>query len=87
MSYHAYRGIVCDETEKAELAKDLGPVNKAMILQNHGLLAMGSTVEEAYHICMNLMAACEAQVRINILFTVHETLGVNVFMISLFFCK
>ena len=62
MSYHAYRGIACDEAEKVELAKDLGSVNKVMILHNHGLLAMGSTVEEAYHVCVNLMAACETQV-------------------------
>ncbi len=62
VSYHAYRGIVCDEAEKVELAMDLGPVNKAMVLQNHGLLAMGSTLEEAYNTCVNLMAACETQV-------------------------
>lgn len=63
VSYHAYRGIACDVSEKMELVKDLGPVNKVMVLQNHGLLAMGSTVEEAYSICDNLMAACETQVR------------------------
>ena len=52
----------CDESEKKDLAKDLGPVNNAMILRNHGLLAMGSTVEVAYQVLRDMMEACEAQV-------------------------
>ena len=62
MSYHDYRGIVCTEEEKEELAHDLGPVNMVMMLRNHGLLAMGRTIEEAFHFAYNLVYACEIQV-------------------------
>ena len=62
MSYHDYRGIACNEEEREELAHDLGPVNKVMILRNHGLLAMGSSIEEAFYLAYNLVYACEIQV-------------------------
>ncbi|XP_065919585.1 alpha-adducin-like isoform X1 [Dysidea avara] len=63
VSYHNYRGIVVDEEEKQELIKDLGPTNKVMILRNHGLVALGSTIEEAFHYLFNLVRACEVQVQ------------------------
>ena len=34
-----------------------------MILRNHGLVALGSTIEEAFHYLFNLVRACEVQVR------------------------
>ena len=33
-----------------------------MIMRNHGLTALGKTVEESYQILFNLMTACETQV-------------------------
>ena len=33
-----------------------------MILRNHGLLAMGGTIAEAYRLLRELMTACEIQV-------------------------
>ena len=37
---------------------------QVLVLRNHGLVAMGSTVEEAFHIAHKLVKACEIQVRI-----------------------
>lgn len=37
---------------------------KALILPNYGVLACGSTVEEAWHIAFHLVLACESQLRV-----------------------
>ncbi|KAH9505633.1 Alpha-adducin [Bulinus truncatus] len=63
ISYHEYYGIFVDEKEKEVLAKNLGPTNKIMVLHNHGVAICGESVEEAFHLTFNFMAACEAQVR------------------------
>lgn len=35
---------------------------QVMFLRNHGVVACGETVEEAFHYAWNVMAACESQV-------------------------
>jgi ribulose-5-phosphate 4-epimerase/fuculose-1-phosphate aldolase len=44
------------------MARDLGKKSKAMILRNHGLLALGETVREAFEIMYYLDTACQIQV-------------------------
>jgi ribulose-5-phosphate 4-epimerase/fuculose-1-phosphate aldolase len=44
------------------MAADLGTTSKAMILRNHGLLALGRTVREAFEVMYYLDAACQIQV-------------------------
>jgi adducin len=63
VSYHDYQGVSVDEKEKEDIIASLGPVNNIMILRNHGLLAMGETVEIAYYRLHSLMDACEIQVK------------------------
>ena len=61
-----------NDTNRRQLLTDLGPVNKVLFLHNHGLLAMGRTVEEAFGVCYNVMRACEIQVSIIIqVFIIH----------------
>ncbi|XP_066566633.1 alpha-adducin isoform X3 [Amia ocellicauda] len=62
VTYHDYHGILVDE-EKVWVQKDLGPTSKVLILRNHGLVAIGETVEEAFYYIHNLVRACEIQVR------------------------
>lgn len=62
LGYHDYEGIALNHAERARLVRDLGP-HKAMILRNHGLLAAGSTVAEAFHEIYFLERACQAQVQ------------------------
>lgn len=64
ISYHDYQGIVIDTQERDLIARDLGPVNKVMILRNHGVVVMGETIEEALFYLQNFVLACEAQVRL-----------------------
>uniref|UniRef100_A0AAX7UMH5 Class II aldolase/adducin N-terminal domain-containing protein n=1 Tax=Astatotilapia calliptera TaxID=8154 RepID=A0AAX7UMH5_ASTCA len=57
-----YHGSLDDKETKVEFQKALGPTAKLMILRNHGLLALGETVEEAFHYMYHSQLACEIQV-------------------------
>src|SRR5258708_1383777 len=48
LAYHDYEGVALDLGERERLTRDLGP-HKAMIMRNHGLLAAGTSVSEAFH--------------------------------------
>lgn len=60
-AYHDYEGPAIDPDEQVRLTEDLG--NKpVMILRNHGLLATGATIAEAFNAHYWLEMACKAQV-------------------------
>ena len=61
LAYHGYEGIALDLDERERLVRDLGE-RKAMILRNHGLLAGGTSIPEAFHMIYMLERACSAQV-------------------------
>ena len=42
---------------------------QVVVLQNHGLVALGETIEEAFHYVYHSQQACEIQVQQNPLFT------------------
>tara|TARA_B110000285_G_scaffold234963_1_gene313930 strand:- start:270 stop:992 length:723 start_codon:yes stop_codon:yes gene_type:complete len=58
---HDYEGIAVDLDERSRLVADLGD-GEAMILRNHGLLAVGKTVAEAFSAMYYLEKACRAQI-------------------------
>ena len=61
VTYHEYEGVATDLEERERLVEDLGSKN-AMILRNHGTLAVGNTVAECFISLYYLERACEAQV-------------------------
>ncbi len=61
LAYHGYEGIALDLDERDRLVADLGP-HQAMILRNHGLLAAGRSIPEAWSNIYFLERACQAQV-------------------------
>ncbi|WP_229722876.1 class II aldolase/adducin family protein [Xylophilus rhododendri] len=61
ITYHDYESVALDLDERARLAQDLGQEN-AMILRNHGLLAAGPTVAQAFNTLYWLELACRVQV-------------------------
>jgi ribulose-5-phosphate 4-epimerase/fuculose-1-phosphate aldolase len=61
IGYHDYEGIAGDLDERQRIAANMGN-NKVVILRNHGLLAAGSTVSEAFMIMRTLEEACKAQI-------------------------
>jgi ribulose-5-phosphate 4-epimerase/fuculose-1-phosphate aldolase len=62
LGYHDYEGIALDLDERERLVKALGP-HRSMILRNHGLLAAGRTIAEAFVNIYFLERACQAQVK------------------------
>lgn len=61
VAYHDFEGIVSDADEGPRLLKSLGDKNM-LILRNHGLLALGSGIPEAFRTYWRLQRACEIQV-------------------------
>lgn len=59
--YSSFGGVVFDDQEGARLASALGPTNRAVILQNHGLLTVGGTVDEAAYLYSLMERTCEVQ--------------------------
>ena len=62
VAYHEYEGIATDLEERERLVEDLGTKN-AMILRNHGTLAVGNSVAACFLRLYFLERACEAQVK------------------------
>jgi ribulose-5-phosphate 4-epimerase/fuculose-1-phosphate aldolase len=62
VTYHDYEGIALYLEEQERMARDLGSTSKAMILRNHGLLALGKTVREAFEVMYYLDCACQIQI-------------------------
>ena len=61
VAYHDFEGITVDEGEKARLVESIG-TRRAVILRNHGLLAWGPSVAEAYMTLWTLQRACDVQI-------------------------
>lgn len=62
VTYHDYEGIALDMDERTRLARDLGPTSRCMVLRNHGLLTLGSTVRDAFMLMYNMEQSCRTQV-------------------------
>ncbi|BCS22589.1 class II aldolase/adducin domain protein [Aspergillus puulaauensis] len=59
--YEDHGGVALAVDEGRNIARALGPDNIACILQNHGLLTVGQTVDEAAWLFVSLDHACHAQ--------------------------
>jgi ribulose-5-phosphate 4-epimerase/fuculose-1-phosphate aldolase len=61
VAYHDFEGITVEEGEKQRLVASIG-TKRAVILRNHGLLAWGPSVPEAYMTLWTLQRACDVQI-------------------------
>ena len=61
ISYHDFSGVVLDLSEQERLVRDLGD-NNAMILRNHGLLTVGTTIPECFNALHRLELSCKTQI-------------------------
>jgi len=64
LSYHDYGGIFVDKQEQKQLINDLGCSN-FMILRNHGLLVVGSSIGCAFERMYHFERACFIQTKLN----------------------
>lgn len=62
IAYHDFEGVAFDDAEKLTLVADLGDAD-AMILRNHGLLAVGSDIAQAFNTIYRLERVCQIQTR------------------------
>ncbi|KAM4703460.1 gamma-adducin isoform 1-T1 [Rhinophrynus dorsalis] len=62
IAYYNYQGSLDEQDERIELQKVLGPSCKVLVLRNHGVIALGETLEEAFNYIFNVQIACEVQV-------------------------
>ena len=61
IAYHDYEGPAIELDERERLVRDLG-THDAMILRNHGLLACGATIPQAFNTMYQLELSCRSQV-------------------------
>ncbi|MET0370375.1 MAG: class II aldolase/adducin family protein [Sphingobium sp.] len=62
VAFHEYEGVALHLEERARLVADLGE-RSVMLLRNHGTLALGPTVADAFTLAYFLEWACTVQVR------------------------
>jgi ribulose-5-phosphate 4-epimerase/fuculose-1-phosphate aldolase len=60
VAYHDYEGVVLEMDERKRLIANLGDAD-IMLLRNHGLLAVGKSVAEAFNNMYRLERACRSQ--------------------------
>ncbi|KAH0362733.1 arad-like aldolase/epimerase, partial [Aureobasidium melanogenum] len=63
--YEEFGGVVLDPGESERLADALSPQGKGLILRNHGLLTVGTTVDEAAYLFTLLERSCEIQLKVD----------------------
>ena len=62
IAYHDFEGVVSREDERERLGRDLGTKN-IMLLRNHGTLAIGETIADAFYRIYTLEWCCTTQIR------------------------
>ena len=70
VAYHEFEGITVEPGEKARLLASMGD-KRAVILRNHGLLAWGASVPEAFLMLWTLQRACDVQIAASAAGTIH----------------
>uniref|UniRef100_A0A674F631 Adducin 2 (beta) n=1 Tax=Salmo trutta TaxID=8032 RepID=A0A674F631_SALTR len=62
VAYYDYNRLMENEEDRVGLQKSLGPTCKVLVLRNHGIVALGESVEEAFYTIYHIQAACQIQV-------------------------
>jgi len=62
ISYHDFEHATSSSSDVcARMVDDLGPVNKILLLPNHGAITLGDSVHEAFYLTHQLVEACKVQ--------------------------
>jgi ribulose-5-phosphate 4-epimerase/fuculose-1-phosphate aldolase len=61
VAYHDFEGITVELEEQQRLVRDIGD-KPAAILRNHGLLAWGANIPQAFMLLWTLQRACDVQI-------------------------
>jgi ribulose-5-phosphate 4-epimerase/fuculose-1-phosphate aldolase len=63
LGYHDYEGVSLDMDERERLQQSIGE-HPVLVLRNHGLLATGRNVAEAFSLTYHFERSAEAQLKI-----------------------
>jgi ribulose-5-phosphate 4-epimerase/fuculose-1-phosphate aldolase len=63
--YEDFGGTAVEKEEGERIAKCVGETGRALIMQNHGLLTVGETVDEAAYLFTLLERTCKIQMMVN----------------------
>jgi len=63
--YNSYGGVVLASEEGDRIAAALGPQGKGALLRNHGILTVGSTVDEAAWLFTSMENSCRTQLLVD----------------------
>eukprot|EP00041_Stephanoeca_diplocostata_P009513 m.146727 g.146727 ORF g.146727 m.146727 type:complete len:206 (-) comp17774_c0_seq13:212-829(-) len=61
ISYHPFEGSATDPSERLRMASNLGPSNRILMLENHGVLTGEKTIAAAMWFMFVITRACEYQ--------------------------
>jgi len=61
VAYHDFEGVTVNPDEQSRMVADIG-TKRAVILRNHGLLAWGGDIAEAFMWLWTLQRACDVQI-------------------------
>ena len=61
VGYHEYEGVAINLEEQGRIVRNLGD-REVLILRNHGMLAVGASIAEAFNNIYRLERACQLQV-------------------------
>jgi ribulose-5-phosphate 4-epimerase/fuculose-1-phosphate aldolase len=70
LAYHEFEGVTVEPGERERLVRDIGD-KPAVILRNHGLLAWGPSVPEAFMMLWTLQRACDVQIAASAAGAIH----------------
>jgi ribulose-5-phosphate 4-epimerase/fuculose-1-phosphate aldolase len=70
VAYHEFEGVTVEADEKERLVRDIGD-KPAVILRNHGLLAWGPSLPQAFLMMWTLQRACDVQIAASAAGAVH----------------
>ncbi|KAK1472413.1 class II Aldolase and Adducin domain-containing protein [Colletotrichum cuscutae] len=62
--YRSFGGVVLEADESQKIAESLGEKGRVIVLQNHGLLTTGGTVDEAAYLFTLMEKSCEVQIMV-----------------------
>ena len=72
LGYHDYEGVSLDMDERERLQQSIGD-HPVLVLRNHGLLATGRNVAEAFSLTYHFERSAEAQLKIQAAAAVRRT--------------
>ena len=64
IKYFKFNGMIIDENEGLKLKNLVNKVTRIIILKNHGIIIMGNTIDELFHLTFHFEKCANIQLKI-----------------------